>query len=173
MGICRDCKRERDNQYSLKRNKKDKEKVRSRNARWAKENREKDLERKKKYNREHKVEFLRWSRERRKTNVGFRLVGVLRCRMRMALKGITKSASTMEMIGCSTEELRQHLEMKWSDGMTWENYGGKYGWQIDHIVPCASFDLTKENEQKSCFNFSNLQPLWAKDNRAKGTKLAA
>lgn len=172
-GICKDCKRIRNNEYSKRRNKRDGEKVRARNAKWAAENREHDLARKCEYNREHKADYLKWHRERRKTNIGFRLVGVLRCRLRMALKGITKSASTMEMLGCSTEELRRHLELKWRDDMTWGNYGGKYGWQIDHIVPCASFDLTKEDEQKKCFHFSNLQPLWAKDNRAKGTKLAA
>jgi len=173
MSICKDCKRMKDNEYSRRRNERDREKVNARNAAWASENREQDLERKRKYNREHKDECLEWHREKRRTDVKFRLTGVLRCRLRMALKGLTKSASTMEMLGCSTEELKRHLELRWRDGMTWENYGGKYGWQIDHIIPCASFDLTREEEQRKCFHFSNLQPLWAVDNRAKGTKLAA
>ncbi len=51
--------------------------------------------------------------------------------------------------------------------MTWDNYGK---WQIDHKIPCASFDLTDPEQQKSCFHFSNLQPLWAKDNNSKGAK---
>lgn len=170
-GTCRDCKREKDNEYSRKRNGKDREKVNARNAKWAVEHREQDLARKKKYNAEHIEENLRWHREKRKTDVGFRLLGVLRCRLRMALNGLTKCARTMEMLGCSTDELRKHLELQWRDGMTWENYGGRSGWQIDHIIPCASFDLTKEEEQRKCFHFSNLQPLGSKENRAKGTKV--
>lgn len=52
--------------------------------------------------------------------------------------------------------------------MSWDNYGE---WEIDHIIPCDSFDLTKEEEQKRCFHFSNLQPLWWRDNRTKGNKV--
>jgi hypothetical protein len=51
--------------------------------------------------------------------------------------------------------------------MNWENQGE---WHIDHILPCASFDLTKEEEQRKCFHYTNLQPLWAKDNMIKGSK---
>jgi hypothetical protein len=89
----------------------------------------------------------------------------------MALNGLTKSARTMDMLGCSTDELRRHLEGKWSAGMMWENYGGNNGWQIDHVVPCASFDLSKPEDQRKCFHFTNLQPLWAVENRAKGIKV--
>jgi hypothetical protein len=54
--------------------------------------------------------------------------------------------------------------------MTWQNYG-YYGWHIDHIKPCASFDLRKPSEQRKCFHYSNLQPLWAKDNLQKSDKI--
>jgi len=54
--------------------------------------------------------------------------------------------------------------------MTWDNYG-YYGWHIDHIKPCASFDLVDEEEQRKCFNYRNLQPLWSGDNFAKNSKL--
>jgi len=53
--------------------------------------------------------------------------------------------------------------------MTRENHG-KNGWEIDHIKPCVSFDLSKPEEQKKCFHYTNLQPLWKEDNLKKGNK---
>jgi hypothetical protein len=73
----------------------------------------------------------------------------------------------MELIGCTKDELRTYLEGLFLEGMTWENYGKRGGWQIDHIKPCASFDLTNQDQQKECFHYSNLQPLWADDNLKK------
>ena len=71
----------------------------------------------------------------------------------------------MEYVGCSPAFLREHLERLFSDGMTWENQGE---WHVDHIRPCASFDLSTEEEKKRCFHYTNLQPLWATDNLSKG-----
>ncbi len=65
---------------------------------------------------------------------------------------------------------REHLEKQFKEGMTWENHG-LYGWHIDHIIPCASFDLTDLEQQKKCFHYTNLQPLWAKENLIKGVKI--
>ena len=50
--------------------------------------------------------------------------------------------------------------------MTWENHT-THGWHIDHVKPCAVFDLSKPEEQKKCFHYTNLQPLWAKENLSK------
>ncbi len=83
-------------------------------------------------------------------------------------KGI-KKAKTEELLGCSIEQLKQHLEKQFQDGMSWLNHSIK-GWHIDHIVPCASFDLTKLEEQKKCFHYTNMQPLWAVDNLKKRDK---
>ena len=80
-----------------------------------------------------------------------------------------KVGKTMELAGCSLEDLMKHLESKFAEGMTWENYGIK-GWHVDHIRPCASFDLEDPEEQKKCFHWSNLQPLWAVDNLKKSDK---
>ena len=71
-----------------------------------------------------------------------------------------------ELIGCSKEELVKHLESKFDSKMSWDNYG-RTGWHIDHIKPCACFDLTDIDQQKKCFNYTNLQPLWASDNCSK------
>ncbi len=75
----------------------------------------------------------------------------------------------MELIGCSSKELESYLETQFTEGMTWDNYG-YYGWHIDHIKPCASFDLSDPEQQKLCFHYSNLQPLWAKENIKKSNK---
>ena len=74
----------------------------------------------------------------------------------------------MKLLGCSSEFLRQHLERQFKPGMSWENHGQ---WHLDHIKPCASFDLSKPEQQRICFNYKNLQPLWAIDNMKKGAKL--
>jgi len=79
-----------------------------------------------------------------------------------------KSAKTLELLGCTVEQLHTFLEAEFTDGMTWENYGE---WHIDHIRPCASFNLEDPEEQKKCFHWTNLQPLWAKDNLAKSDRL--
>jgi len=61
------------------------------------------------------------------------------------------------------------LETKFLEGMDWDNYG-IYGWHIDHIKPCSLFNLENIEEQKKCFHYTNLQPLWAIDNLKKGNK---
>ena len=63
--------------------------------------------------------------------------------------------------------VKKWIESQFVDGMSWDNHGE---WHIDHIRPCASFDLTDPEQQKECFNYKNLQPLWAKDNLSKGDR---
>jgi hypothetical protein len=97
-----------------------------------------------------------------------RITENLRRRTRAVLEGTNKSAPTLALIGCSPIELKDHLESLFTVGMSWDNYGK---WHIDHIVPCDSFDLTVASEQRKCFNYKNLQPLWANDNLRKGSKI--
>jgi hypothetical protein len=78
-----------------------------------------------------------------------------------------KHGNTMELTGCTTEELIKHLSSKFTEGMTLDNYGY---WHIDHIKPCDSFNLEDPEEQLKCFHWTNLQPLWAIDNLRKGSK---
>jgi hypothetical protein len=76
-----------------------------------------------------------------------------------------KTKSTEDLIGCSFSKFCNHLENQFLPGMTWENRGViNNGWHIDHIRPCNTFDLTSEEEQKRCFHYTNLRPLWAQDN---------
>jgi hypothetical protein len=104
------------------------------------------------------------------TDVGFRMSQNLRNRLRCALKGITKSKHTLELLGCSIENFKIYLASKFQQGMSWDNYGF-YGWHLDHIIPCDSFDLTKPEEQAKCFHYTNIQPLWMKDNISKNNRI--
>ena len=109
------------------------------------------------------------ARERRKTNPSFKILESLRRRMLHALKGKNKSASTMDLLGVKNIEIIwQRFEFLFQDGMTRENHGI---WHIDHITPCTAFDLTDPEQQKKCFHYTNLQPLWAIDNMKKSNKI--
>ena len=96
-----------------------------------------------------------------KTDPIYRLQFNIRSRIKAAfrLKKATKCKKSEELLGCSIKIAKEHLESKFLPTMSWENYG-KY-WHIDHIVPCNSFDLSNEEEQKKCFHYTNLQPLFA------------
>lgn len=104
--------------------------------------------------------------KRRKNDINFRILCRLRTRLRIALKNKSKHNSTLELLGCSIKRLKQHLGNLFTENMTWGKViNGKI--HIDHIKPCALFDLSKESEQKECFHYSNLQPLWAIENLRK------
>ena len=82
-------------------------------------------------------------------------------------RGAYKIAKTETLLGCTVAEARAHLESQFLLGMSWDNHGE---WHIDHIKPCASFDLTDFEQQKRCMHYTNLQPLWAEDNLRKGAR---
>ena len=107
-------------------------------------------------------------KKRLKTDVGFRILQNLRSRLTMELKRNSKSDHTIKLLGCSVKFLKEYLEKQFKKNMNWNNYGrNKNNWQVDHKRPCCSFDLSKPSEQKKCFHYSNLQPLWIKENSAK------
>ena len=141
---------------------------------YRKSNVEKEQIRHKIYNENNKDKLNRtsrlWKKRERETNPNFRIIENMRSRMRATIVKGKKSAHTIELLGCSGNEARLHLESKFQVGMSWANYG-KNGWEIDHIIPCSSFDLEKSEDQHKCFHWSNLQPLWQPDNRRKSNKL--
>jgi len=104
---------------------------------------------------------------RRKTDDAFRILTNLRSRLYRAFKSasLNKEHSTKELLGCSSKELRTHIENQFIDGMSWDNYGE---WHIDHIIPLSS-GKTQEEINKLC-HYTNLQPLWALDNLIKGNR---
>lgn len=115
------------------------------------------------------LEKVRIYRKKYNSNINIKIINNLRKKIALALKGQNKSKSMKKLLGCNAEYLKFWLECKFQRGMTWQNYGRK-GWHIDHIKPCSLFNLTKESEQKKCFNYRNLQPLWALDNIRKSNK---
>lgn len=115
---------------------------------------------------------LEYKKNRLKTNKKVYVKEALSHRITNTLKrlGQKKTARTFELLGCSWDELIRHLEGNFKEGMSWENRGIK-GWHIDHILPCTSFNLTDVEEQKKCFHYTNLQPLWWYDNLKKSNKI--
>jgi len=114
-------------------------------------------------NRLEKQEYFR-------NNDSARIAKNLRSRLRLAIKkqGGKKSASTMELVGTDWPTLFAWIEGKFQSGMTWNNHGL---WHVDHIIPCVAFDLTKPEQQRTCFHYKNLQPLWGIENIKKGAKI--
>lgn len=121
-------------------------------------------------NKEKRRETRRvYDLERRKVDPQYKLLTNLRTRLNRAIRAGFKKGRTVELVGCSIEELKMRLESQFVRGMTWDNYGD---WHVDHRIPCAAFDLSKPEEQMRCFHHSNLQPLWAEDNLRKWAKIA-
>ena len=136
---------------------------------WAEVNRERVREYSRSYATTHREAETARMRQRRHTDPSFRVAMSLRGRIRSAViaQGTIKAAKLWDILGCDKQYLISHLESQFTEGMSWENYGQ---WHIDHIKPCANFDLTDHGQQKVCFHYSNLQPLWAEENFSKGAK---
>lgn len=96
----------------------------------------------------------------------------LRSRLTIALKkyeNVTSKERNIDLlIGCSLQELKDYLALKFTKEMTWENHGKI--WHIDHIKPCHLFDLSQIEQQRECFNYTNLQPLYKEENLKKHGK---
>ncbi len=157
------------------------------NKGWCKRNPEKVKEQSRRYYKKHKAHhravgtlwakrnrkrLAEYQRERRKSDPHHRLSLVLRDRIRDSVRRNQKdySGRARNLLGCSIESFRLYLESKFQLGMDWGNYGHS-GWHIDHIIPCSHFDLSNPEHQKRCFHFSNMQPMWSKQNLSKGSKL--
>jgi hypothetical protein len=199
---CKQCHRD----YNNNRYKRNKKKIRKKqeeyyqknkdlfmtnSLRWRTENKERKAAMDKVYKknneervRENQKKWLRKNRkvinakiaQRRLDDPEFRIVSNLRTRMRKALKGIGKADSTLSLLSCSTEFLREYIENQFDDWMTWDNYGqydpnGERTWVLDHIRPIASFsNLLVDSQQRECFHYTNLQPLCSLENAEKGSK---
>lgn len=138
---------------------------------YYKKNKVKLLKEKTKYYENNKESIIKkqlYSMKKRENNdTMFKIQRRLRSRLYSALKNNYKSGSAVKDLGCTVEQFKKHLESQFKDGMSWDNYGR---WHIDHIKPLSSFNLKNKEELLKACHYSNLQPLWAKDNISKGNR---
>lgn len=147
---------------------------------WLINNRDHRIEYHKEYYRNNKDKIKKrckeYRRNRLRTDINYKLAGALRSRVNWALKNNQKAGSAVRDLGCSIEELKGYLEAKFypnsetGEMMAWDNWS-LHGWHIDHIIPLASFDLTDREQFVKACHYTNLQPLWAKENIIKSDKL--
>ena len=125
--------------------------------------------RRKTYYENNKEKQFKYVRERIKTDPVFKLGNNMRRRISifLSLNGITKKNKTFDIVGCSPQFLKEYLEQKFTEGMSWELMGRHI--HIDHIIPLSSAN-TEEEVYNLC-HYTNLQPLWAEDNLSKGSKI--
>ncbi len=150
---------------------KQKEKTKLYQAKLYIKNKKEIKERVKNYRIKNKDKINENKRKYRKNNIHEKFRRNLSGRIRTAVKAqySKKLNYTEKLLGCNISFFLGYLSSKFQPGMTWENYGIN-GWHVDHIIPCVSFDLSIEENQYKCFHYTNLQPLWAKDNLSKGKK---
>lgn len=161
--------KEKRREYSKRHYRANKEKIKQ----YQLDNKERFAERKKAHYQKNKERLIKANtcrkQERIKTDINFKLATRLRSRLGCALfRAKTKKwSSHIKNLGCTIEYLKDYLASKFTEGMTWDNYGIN-GWHIDHIKPLSAFNLTDPEQQKLACHYTNLQPLWAKDNLQKG-----
>ena len=112
--------------------------------------------------RKYQREYVR---ERYRSDPAYKLMKNLRSRVWYALKGNSKSAATEALLGICVDECRKYIEALFTEGMSWDTIA------VDHIVPCASFDLSDPEQQRRCFHYTNLQPLFPPQNSSKGARI--
>jgi hypothetical protein len=145
------------------------EKFRKLSKKYYENNKEKRLEYGKKYRKDNRTKINKYVYEKKINNPIYRLSYIVRNRIQsfLKLKKINKNNKTFNIIGCSPEFLKEYLEQKFTEGMSWDLMGQYI--HIDHIIPLSSAK-TEDDIYKLC-HYTNLQPLWAEDNLKKGDKM--
>lgn len=140
--------------------------------RWNAENYERLMRRYKEYRSLPSSKALRnkTRREKYANDISAKLLNLSRCRLNDALRAVKakKTMKTMHIVGCDLNFLKEYIEKQFTPEMSWSNHGSY--WQLDHIRPCASFNLHDEEELKKCFHYTNLQPLTKTENNKKRAK---
>jgi flagellar biosynthesis GTPase FlhF len=154
---------------------------RDRARRTTPEERARAVEKTRRWVAENKERHREWSRNYRTRKINtdplYKAQHAMRRRFYMALRNQVydgwniRSGEAVRLLGCTMAEFVSHVESLWLPGMSWDNWS-RDGWHIDHIMPMAAFDLTDEGQRKKACHYTNLRPLWAKDNLAKGSKVA-
>jgi hypothetical protein len=160
--------------YRKKEWEKNKNKIKEKTNEWRRNNKDKLKLYNKKYRAKNKIKIIERERNyqnnKYKNDLKFKISKTVRGRIYdfLTTKKIRKKCKTFEIIGCTPQELKNYLETKFLNDMSWDNYGVN-GWHIDHIIPLAS--AKDENEIYKLCHYTNLQPLWATENLSKSDKL--
>lgn len=126
----------------------------------------------KEYQKSAAPKRLKQVKEREQKDLDFKFRRRLRHRINLALKGQSRETSSLQLLGCSMSFFRNWIEKNFEQGMNWENYGyGKNKWNLDHNIPCSSFDLNSTEQQKICFHWSNIFPMWQRFNFSKNDNI--
>jgi len=160
----------KDREYSAARYAADKDGFKKQIAAWRAAHPDELAESIRRTQKKRRPKMREYVRRRFAEDMQFRMATLLRNRLRKALSRGQRGGLAIKHLGCDAKQAMAHLESKFRDGMSWENMGK---WHIDHIRPLASFDLTKEEQVAEACHFSNLQPLWGKENQSKGCRLMA
>lgn len=137
---------------------------------WRQEHREEIAEYQREWRSNNREKIWAYFQKKRKTDDQYRISVNYRRRIGLILRSGQMSQRMKELLGCDFETLKTYIEKQFKPGMTWDNYGTE-GWQIDHIKPCAAFDMTNPQQVAECFNYKNMQPLWRWENQEKSDKL--
>ena len=151
-------------------NQKNKEKIAKQKAEWYQKNKEKIAKQNAEWYQKNKQRVYNNVKKKYDSDPNFKLSILLRSRIGYALKSTTmsKSNKTEELLGCTFKQAKEYLQSLFEQGMTWEN-NTVDGWHVDHIIPCAFFDLSDLEQQKKCFHYTNLKPIWAAENKSKSS----
>jgi hypothetical protein len=165
---CKDCQKVLINDWKRKH----KEHIKQHDSEWHQKNKDRVAIRRKRWLKDNPGWSRKYCKKQRHLNIQVRLAWLLRSRLGMALKQNIKNGSAVRDLGCSLDFFIQYLESKFLSGMTWKNHGfGNKKWHIDHIIPLSSFDLTDRKQLLKAVHYTNLQPLWQKDNLSKSAKI--
>jgi hypothetical protein len=145
------------------------EKIRQYDKAYREAHKEERAEAARAYHKTHRKEVNARQVRRAHNDLQFRLRKNLRGRLSSAIRKNSKAGSAVRDLGCTIPELKAYLEGLWQPGMDWSNWS-RAGWHIDHIKPLDAFDLTDRKQCLEACHYTNLQPMWAKENCSKGPR---
>jgi hypothetical protein len=146
-------KPQRDSYWSKPKNKK---RSKANRVKWVNANRER-------YNGYFKIYYAKYPERK--------IIRNLMTKLNKLVKGKLKALHCADLVGCDIMFFKEHIASQFKEGMSWDNYGfGDDKWHIDHIRPCESFDIHDPEQQRQCFYWTNLQPLWQPENISKNSK---
>ena len=126
-----------------------------------------NIDKLKQYRLDNKYNINQYKKNKRETDINYRITCNLRTRIWGAIKNDYKSGSAVNDLGCGIEFFKSYIESKFEEGMTWDNWG-RNTWHLDHIRPLSSFNLLNREEFLIAVNYKNIKPMWFKDNLSKG-----